>query len=92
MKGDGWMFALCDTHILRRLSLWFFSFFVMFFVCVPRTYAAVSSDAQDTDVIKVAIPVSSVVEDQDTAEGYINYTMSYLHAITQYTDWVYEVV
>ena len=86
------MFALCDTHILRRLSLWFFSFFVMFFVCVPCADAAVSSDARDTDVIKVAIPVSSVVEDQDTAEGYINYTMDYLYAITQYTDWVYEVV
>ena len=55
------------------------------FAAAPETWA-------QGDTIRIAIPVSSDETDRDTHQGYISYTMEYLHEIAQYTGWQYEVL
>lgn len=84
------MSALYKTRMLHRVIVSLCAFLVALSACMPYVHAAAS--AEDTKPVRIAIPVSSVAADYGTASGYVNYTLEYLHAITQYTDWTYEII
>ena len=46
----------------------------------------------DRELIRLAIPVPSGTVETEISEGYIEYTLEYLHEISQYTGWDYEVI
>lgn len=62
------------------------------FVCVSPVYAIEQSIANDDDIIQVAIPISASGEDKGTNSVYVEYTEEYLHEISQYTGWQYEII
>lgn len=86
------MSALYKTRMLHRVIVSLCAFLVALSACMPCVHAAASAAEGDAKPVRIAIPVSSVAADYGTASGYMNYTLEYLHAITQYTDWTYEII
>lgn len=69
------------------------SAFLLIMLClygmgIPRAQAR--TDAEKT--IRIAIPASSSSMDDGTSAAYVGYTVEYLHEISQYTGWQYEVI
>ena len=71
----------------------FLSVFFFFSVWCSTVWAVSSySTDQETETIRIAIPVSPQESDLETLTGYIAFTMEYLHEVSQYTGWQYEMV
>lgn len=60
------------------------------FVC--PVYALEQSIADDDNTIQVAIPISASSADKATNSVHAEYTEEYLHEISQYTGWHYEII
>ena len=73
----------------RRLGAGLLFLLLVLLLTVPA-YAA--QQEQDQGIVRIAIPGSLISEQEGTDWGYVNYTMSYLHEIAQYTGWTYEVI
>ena len=86
------MSALRKIRTLYKVAQFLFAVFLILLICTPYMYAAASATKPEDNPVRIAIPVSSVAADYNTASGYMNYTLEYLHAVTQYTDWTYEVI
>ena len=65
-------------------------FLLLVLLLTGPAYAA--QQEQDQGIVRIAIPGSLISEQEGTDWGYVNYTMSYLHEIAQYTGWTYEVI
>lgn len=86
------MSALRKIRTLYKVTQFLFAVFLILLICTSYMYAAASATKPEDNPVRIAIPVSSVAADYNTASGYMNYTLEYLHAVTQYTDWTYEVI
>lgn len=85
------MFVLYKIRALYKVAGPLCVILLIFLLCTPCTCAVAATESENAPV-RIAIPVSSVASDYNTASGYMNYTLEYLHAVTQYTDWTYEVI
>lgn len=78
--------------MLQKASRFLLAAMVVLAMSTALASASASGDRGQGDTIRIAIPVSSDETDRDTHQGYIGYTMEYLHEIAQYTGWQYEVL
>ena len=78
--------------MLKRASRFLLAAMIVLAMSTALASASASGDRSRGDTIRVAIPVSTDEIDRDTRQGYIGYTMEYLHEIAQYTGWQYEVL
>ena len=78
--------------MLQRASRFLLAAMIVLAMSTALASASASGDRDQGDTIRIAIPGSSNETDRDTHQGYIGYTMEYLHEIAQYTGWQYEVL
>ena len=91
-KGGDQVSALYKPRTLHRVIVSLCAFLVALSLCLPYAHAAAPASEANAQPVRIAIPVSSIAADYGTASGYMDYTLEYLHAITQYTDWTYEII
>ena len=72
------------------------SFLFLFSFCAVLWGIAVPANSyaqnQQEKTIRIAVPVSRYELNEEADTGYIAFTMEYLHEVSQYTGWQYEMV
>ena len=68
------MSALRKIRTLYKVTQFLFAVFLILLICTPYMYAAASATKPEDNPVRIAIPVSSVAADYNTASGYMNYT------------------
>ncbi len=78
---------------MRSKVRFFFTFFIILaLVCISPSYATGQTSDSKANIIRIAIPISSDNPDTEEDSAYVGYTVEYLHEISQYNGWQYEII
>ena len=77
---------------MRRVLYLILTAVISVTLLASAAHAAGDTPTAEGRTVRVIIPVAYYNSDQDVQSGYMNYTMEYLHEISQRTGWQYEII